>query len=104
MHETTPAAPERGDHTERHGCGDVGPILVWRNTDQPPPIGLPPLAPPRKRRRGRKRGSGRGRLGETRQMARHKSVAITKRDFRQHANQPPSWTAAILRMGDQNEA
>jgi hypothetical protein len=54
MPETAPT--ERGDRTESHGCGDVGPILVWQSTDPLPPIGLSPLAPPRKRRRGRKRG------------------------------------------------
>jgi hypothetical protein len=91
------AAPtERGDRTESHGCGDVGPILVWQSTDPLPPIGLPPSAPPRKRRHGRKRGSGRGRPGEIRQITRQESVAITKRDFRKGSNQPPSWTAAIL--------
>jgi hypothetical protein len=102
MPETAPT--ERGDRTVSHGGGDVGPILVWRSTDRPPPIRLPPLAPPRKRRRGRKRGSGRGRQAQTRQTTRQESVAITKRDFRQRTNQPPSWTAAILRMGDHNEA
>jgi hypothetical protein len=94
MPETAPT--ERGDGAESHGCGDVGPILVWRSTDPPPPIGLPPLAPPRKRRRGRKRGSGRRRPGETLQIMKREAVAIAKRDFRQRTNQPPSWTAAIL--------
>jgi len=49
-------APTERDRTVTHGWGDVEPILVWRSTDQPPPIGLSPLAPPRRRRRGRKRG------------------------------------------------